>query len=490
MKLVVRADASLQMGAGHVMRCLALALAAKAREIDVHMICRLEVPWLQKRLSAERIPLTKLHGEPPVREKPAGLVRDVLCAAQGKKPAQCWVVLDGYHFDIDCQRAVRNAGFRLLVIDDYAHLPEYACDILLNQNLGAEELTYKGSIGKKLLGLRYVLLRPEFGAARLEAEKRTLPKSPQNVLITLGGGDFSKFLHELAPSLTSPQLRGRTLRIIAGGMSEEVIRQCLRDCPADIEILHNVRDMPALLLDTDVCITAGGSTCWELCCLGVPLHVVQVAENQHYVVRELVQKGLGTLYCGLDSVLEDEGSPQMRDRQMRFVHPNAADKLLTVMDALCGLEITPVSQDDCQQVLCIANDPAVRATAFSTASIAQEEHEYWFARRLTLPFSPFYIVRLRGEVLGYMRFDAEADCHIATVAVVPRYRDLGLGRELISRCCVLAANEGVGSVHAWIKEDNICSMRAFLAAGFCKKQATYYKGAMAVLCVWHAGLPC
>ncbi|MCG2756942.1 MAG: hypothetical protein L6263_00720 [Desulfobacteraceae bacterium] len=43
-----------------------------------------------------------------------------------------WIVVDGYHFTPDYQKATREKGYRLLVIDDMAHLDHYHADILLN----------------------------------------------------------------------------------------------------------------------------------------------------------------------------------------------------------------------------------------------------------------------------------------------------------------------------------------------------------------------
>ncbi len=287
MKLIIRADASPTMGTGHVMRCLALAQWARVLGIPCTLMGRFHVPWVEQRLAQEGIDHFPILGEIPKEESPLDLLQGLETA-----PQNSWIVLDGYHFTLDCQKAVRAAGHKLLVIDDYAHLPEYSCDILLNQNIGSERIEYKGDIGQKCLGLDYVLLRQEFVQARVQAEKRIYPETPRNILLTLGGGDFSQYLQRIATYLSIPEMNGRALRVIAGAMQEESIKSILKDCPAQIEILHNVRDMPSLLLNTDLCISAGGSTCWELCCLRVPFLTVEVAENQYRIVQELKNKNI------------------------------------------------------------------------------------------------------------------------------------------------------------------------------------------------------
>lgn len=289
MGLFIRADASPSIGTGHVMRCLALAQAAQHIGMPVRLAAHIDVPWVLDKLRQTKLPLLGLAGPAPAQEKPEQLLTLIK-----NFPETGQVVLDGYHFGPDCQKAVRNAGYTLLVIDDYAHLPEYSCDILLNQNLGAENLQYAGDIGKKFFGPSYALLRPEFATARRRAAKRIVPATPQNILLTLGGGDATEHLRRMAPMFALPDFAGRSIRVIRGAMREEDIRGCFAFCPASLEILHRVDDMPGLLLDTDLCITAGGSTCWELCCLGVPFLALVIAQNQEGIVNELEARKIST----------------------------------------------------------------------------------------------------------------------------------------------------------------------------------------------------
>lgn len=328
--LLIRADAAPRMGTGHVMRCLALAQAARGAGLDVRMACRLGgVDWLGERLQRENIPLLRLPGEPPAAEAPENLLRQLRgaslpVAVPGEAPA--WVVLDGYHFGPDCQQAVMGAGYGLLVIDDYAHLPEYHCDLLLNQNVGADAHAYAGSIGQMLLGPAYALLRREFPDARPAALRRKKPAQPQNILITLGGGNFPEYLESMAAALTGPALEGRTVRVVMGAMDAGRVRAAFAESPARLELLPRVDDMAALLLDTDLCVTAGGSTCWELCCLGVPFMTVEVAENQHEVCHWLARNGIAPRFSpdALWRLLTGPETARARAAAMRLIDGTGA----------------------------------------------------------------------------------------------------------------------------------------------------------------------
>ena len=54
MRIVIRADAALHIGTGHVMRCLTLANALKAKGAEVSFVCRPFAGHLGERIIAER----------------------------------------------------------------------------------------------------------------------------------------------------------------------------------------------------------------------------------------------------------------------------------------------------------------------------------------------------------------------------------------------------------------------------------------------------
>jgi UDP-2,4-diacetamido-2,4,6-trideoxy-beta-L-altropyranose hydrolase len=286
--MLIRADATPQMGTGHVMRCIALATAARQTGMDTLLIGYFGVPWVLDRLSEGNIPHCCLESEKTHRNES---LEKFLARVKQFSP-DC-VVLDGYHFDLAWQTTIMQAGFKLLLIDDYGHLPEYQCDLLLNQNFGAEAIRYRGEIGALLIGPHYTLLRPEFAQARLNAKDRIFKGKAGRVLINLGGGNFSHILFEIASTIENVvSEKNIVIRILAGSIPDQEIMRAFSAIPASLEILRNVREMPMLLLDTDLCISAAGSTIWELCCLGVPFLTLSLAENQESVARKLSEENI------------------------------------------------------------------------------------------------------------------------------------------------------------------------------------------------------
>lgn len=212
-KLFIRADASPTVGTGHIMRSIALAQAAMRQQMPVRMFCRANVNWVRERLAKGGIAHTLLPSEIPYREAPDELVE--LLRAQGASVGD-WVCLDGYHFGTECHNALRSMGYRLLVIDDYAHLPEYYCDILLNQNIGEETTVYRGDIGCKLFGPGFALLREEFIEARSKLAPRSFPAIPLKLLISLGGGDQMTALKRVTAKIHQADPSSLLIRVVLG----------------------------------------------------------------------------------------------------------------------------------------------------------------------------------------------------------------------------------------------------------------------------------
>jgi UDP-2,4-diacetamido-2,4,6-trideoxy-beta-L-altropyranose hydrolase len=204
-----------------------------------------------------------------------------------------FVVLDGYDFDLEFQRALRAGGQRLLVIDDSARIPLYDVDILLNQNLGAAGLYYRtNSDATLLLGPDYALLRREF--AHWRSRLHTVPETARKLLVTLGGSDPDNVTLKVIEALRQLDTVPLQVRVVAGPTNPHVAE--LSDAAASfsgyLELLTAVSDMPSLMAWADLAVTAGGSTCWELACMGVPALSLVLAENQRNVARELARLGV------------------------------------------------------------------------------------------------------------------------------------------------------------------------------------------------------
>ncbi|MFA9395126.1 MAG: UDP-2,4-diacetamido-2,4,6-trideoxy-beta-L-altropyranose hydrolase [Halodesulfovibrio sp.] len=450
--IVIRADATPSMGTGHVMRCLALVQAWERIGRKAVFVGHITVPWVRERLSKEGVSVNYLEGDVAPEQDVSVLLDEV----SGYDAS--WVVLDGYHFSLECQKAVKNAGHRLLVIDDYNHLPEYCCDILLNQNINAPTIQYRGEIGTRLLGSDYVLLRQDIIKARHLSKECTPSPQIKNILLTLGGGDESHTFDQLKQVLHSAEMKGRTLRVIAGSVAVEKWNELLTDSPATVEIIQQAHDMSRHMLWADFCITAGGSTCWELGALKVPFVVFEVAENQKEIAQYFKNssRGLGQLR----EIISGEIVPESIEI------PVDGSGLVAGSMLLFPFSIMPVKSEHAEEIYPIVAAKETRRKFFSTSTFSLEHHLAWFEERLKKD-EPFYVVMKDQSVAGFVRFDKDEADYVASIALAKNARGGGRGHNasMSTTECFFMRNPDA-KLRAYIKKTNPVAIQLVLSTGF------------------------
>ena len=376
--LIVRADADSRIGTGHVMRCLALAEAWAADGGAVAFLSCCESERLRRRIidaGHRLVDVPRVHPDP-------GDLGQTLRFAQSCLDSR--VVVDGYHFDEDYHRALKAGGLRVMIVDDYAPLMEYHADWILNQNLGAEEIAYPCAEDVELLlGTKYVLLRGEFTqrlgkASSAENRRDSSPTlrmtddvilnaddvilsadnvilseakdlSGKRLLITLGGADPDNMTQRVIEALAHGDRDTLEVRVVVGGgcAHHDAIERAVNRAGARFRLLRDVTRMSELMAWADVAVTGGGTTCWELAFMGVPMVILILADNQVFVAEGLAREGaaitagwgrdLDPAQFGatVDMVLDDEAQCRaMAERGRALVDGMGAKRVVAALRRL------------------------------------------------------------------------------------------------------------------------------------------------------------
>ena len=309
MKVALRADASLQMGSGHVMRCLTLADALKARGAQCHFISRVHPGHLLEAIHqrgykvnslvapvirAQEATKTIAIDVPDIQQEPAHAAwlgstwqadaQETAAILSRLQPD--WLVVDHYALDQRWETALQPHYQKLMVIDDLADRP-HCCDLLLDQNLGSEPEHYDQWVPEHcqvLTGPRYALLRPEFAALRpYSLQRRQAQPALRQLLITMGGVDQPDATGQVLRALKTCALPADCQITVVMGLTApwlQNVRGLAAQMPWPTEVVVNVNDMARRMADSDLAIGAAGSTSWERCCLGLPTLMVVLAGNQ------------------------------------------------------------------------------------------------------------------------------------------------------------------------------------------------------------------
>jgi UDP-2,4-diacetamido-2,4,6-trideoxy-beta-L-altropyranose hydrolase len=299
-KVAIRADASVAIGTGHVMRCLTLADALRDRGAVVRFLCRRETGDLGKLITGKGYEVSWL---PPDGGSETDAQASIE-ALEGDKPWD-WLVVDHYGLDAEWERCLRRAANKIMVIDDLADR-SHDCDLLLDQNLH-ESGCYAGLVPEScqiLMGPKYALLRPQFATARQNLQKRDGRVS--RLLLFFGGADAGG---ETLNALSAIQMLGRAdlnVDVVIGETNphRESIESACRSIP-NTTLYCQVDDMATCMATADLFVGAGGTSSWERCCLGLPAVVVATATNQIEQCEALDHVGT-QIYLGVASEVSTE----------------------------------------------------------------------------------------------------------------------------------------------------------------------------------------
>jgi UDP-2,4-diacetamido-2,4,6-trideoxy-beta-L-altropyranose hydrolase len=295
-----RTDASVQIGTGHVMRCLTLAdrLREAGANWHFHMSCtqRAFTRLIHLRghnimtLTANKSQSTLNNFQDKSINHAFWLGTDWTNDAADTQHAIAqvsvdWLIVDHYALDDRWESAMRPHCKKMMVIDDLADRA-HDCDLLLDQNLGRSTKDYNPHISSNtivMIGPRYALLRPEFANLRDSSlRKRRHPKL-QHLLITLGGVDQNNFTEYILKALINCTLPTElNITVVMGTHSPWIsqVEATAKMMPCPTKIMVNVNNMAQVMVSSDLAISATGGTIFELCTLGLPTLSIAVAKNQ------------------------------------------------------------------------------------------------------------------------------------------------------------------------------------------------------------------
>lgn len=467
--LTVRADSSPTIGAGHVMRMIALGQAWYELGGQVHFIGCFKS--LEDRIKAEGFSITRLTNSWPAQS-------DLTALLEATSPSD-WVALDGYHFDLEYQQRIREADRKTLVMDDVCNREGYDADILLNQNLDAAKYAYPiNPEAIQLIGADYTLIRKEF---LHQAVPEDLPPQAKNVLITFGGADPTNMTPRILDILDGTVDGNIHITVITGSANQNraEIQEKVAQLACTCEILTDVDDMPSLIRKTDAAITAAGSTCWELCYYGTPMLAIQVADNQAGVIAGLMEHGAALCIDGrathteiaksINTVVYDKDTRAALNTKARtLIDGKGAIRLARLM-ANWNLSLRRAEHDDSETILKWRNEPTTRASSFHSEVIPFDEHNAWFNCKLADDTCLFYMaIDEQGRPVGQIRFDKQPDNEaIISISVAPEMKNRGIGTTVTQLACRQLAESWPGCrAVALVKTDNPASSAMFIKAGF------------------------
>ncbi len=499
MRIAIRVDASLEIGSGHVMRCLTLAETLRDNGAEVMFICRPHVGNLNALIEARGFELAQLAA-PNLKE--AGTERpqyaDWLGARQSHDAMETvraisrggghadWVIVDHYAIESEWERTMRACANHIMVIDDLADR-QHDCDLLLDQNLVAKlNERYQALVPAKskiLLGPRFALLQSNY--ASLHAQSTVRKGTIKRAIIYFGGADTQNLTALAIKAFSLEELRGIHLDVVSSAKNSNLAMikaLCSTHGKATLHI-----DLPSLapvMQNADLAVGATGATSWERICLGLPALVVTLAENQQSIAQELHRLGavvlLGDAHIVTQETLSTALQKQLRVEQSSVGLEEAfaqidgkgalrvACALTSLMHEYSGLQLRNATVDDERLLFDWANDPETRSRSIATQLIEPAQHHIWFSRRIDNPDCKILIAEnAAASPVGYVRFEKDGAHWLISYAIGKAYRGVGLGRPMLEAGIDdLRIKIPTVSLKALVQYDNSASRRIFEKLNF------------------------
>ena len=299
-KIFIRVDSGIDIGIGHMMRCISLAETLSKTNFEIIFISKKLNNTIYDIISKKKYKICIL----PENNKNMNIMMHDAIETQkiitSFEDSTSWLLVDHRKLDIQWEKTLRKFVQKIIVIDDLAN-KKHDCDMLIDQNLYEKmDERYKKLVSKnckKLLGPKYALLRSEFSDLRQKPIKNRIEL--QNILISFGGTDPSNETRKVLEALKILNLKNVQINVVTTSVNpfkDEIKQLC--SSMTGVNFHCDVDKIGALMSTSDLAIGAGGSTTWERCCLGLPSLVSVISEDQLECTKIMDKEGC-IIYLGL-----------------------------------------------------------------------------------------------------------------------------------------------------------------------------------------------
>ena len=240
-EIVFRTNGNSKVGMGHLIRCLALAL-----ELQKRSDCRISFLIGRAAKSASKISECGYR----IKYHLANGFADVIITSLPQI---------GLSY---CRQLKEKAG--LLVCLDDSEARRFSADIVVRGSVVPQLRDCdSGNRAKLLLGPDFMVLNRDF--QKFNRKNKKIKSKVRSILITMGGSDVNNLTPKVMCALRG--LKDIKKTVIAGPVFKSIGR--LKGA-GDYILKYDVSNMAELMFSSDLIISGGGMSLYELACVGAP----------------------------------------------------------------------------------------------------------------------------------------------------------------------------------------------------------------------------
>ncbi|MDI6723954.1 MAG: UDP-2,4-diacetamido-2,4,6-trideoxy-beta-L-altropyranose hydrolase [Methanobacterium sp.] len=483
MKVLIITEGSSKIGFGHVTRCTSLYQAFSEKEASVHFIVNGDSKIQSILQNTDYAIFNWLEDS----ERLFKLLKDFDI-----------VIIDSYLADEAFYQKLSKSVPLAAYIDDNNRI-NYPEGIVINGSILAERINYPLTDRVDyLLGSQYIPLRREFWSV----PEKTIKTDIKSIMLTFGGDDLRNLTPDILKLLIRyhPDLNKKI--VIGRGFKNKSEIEKLKDDKTELIYYPDAQGMLKTMLESDIAISAGGQTLYELARVGLPSISIGVAYNQTHNVKNWEKIGFIDFAGFWDSENLHESILEkldlLLDKKIRIKKCRIGRKFVDGKGAIkiakrClnryyskKIKIRTANTEDINNVYELSNENEVRKNSFNTDKIEFEHHKKWFKDKLEDPDAVFLIAESSTEFLGQVRFDLEGNEATISISINKDFRELGLGSIIIKKSIeYLKLNiPHIKIIKAYIKESNKKSINLFEKMGFKNRENFWMENQDALLYIY------
>lgn len=283
MKLYVRTEANQITATGHMMRCLAIADAAKEMGVETVFIVAEKV--------SETLPLKKGYQVICLNRKWDDFDTEIPVMEQLIEQHHIEVILVDSYFVSERYMEALHKKVRTAYIDDL-HAGIWPCSVIINYAVYSDLFDYEKEYpdAEKLLGCNYTPLRKEYRGGF----QRKIREKVQEVLVVTGGTDAFHFMRQFLEAVKENRNWDEIhFTLVCGSYNEDldVLKQLGHETE-NVTILEALPSLKSAMAEADFIVTAGGTTLYEVAAMQLPGICFCIADNQILNIEGFTKKGM------------------------------------------------------------------------------------------------------------------------------------------------------------------------------------------------------
>lgn len=286
--IIFRVDSSVEVGTGHLVRCLTVADKMNKANTEIIFLCRESNYSFQDTITSRGYQLYLLPFRPFFNYKEDA--QSTINVLKELEVDTC--IVDHYQIDIRWEQMLKRYVKKMVVIDDLANR-EHDCDILIDHNFYMDyKARYNALVPKTcqtFLGPKYLILRDEFQQMKRSVRKRN--GQVNHLLLFYGGSDPTNETEKALYALEQMSVPNIFIDVVVGkaNPNRKILEKLCRRM--NFNFHYQVNNMAELVYKSDLALGAGGVAMLERCYLGLPSLVTICADNQALGTADLEKYG-------------------------------------------------------------------------------------------------------------------------------------------------------------------------------------------------------